>query len=114
LGDRPRFGVDSGFDVVGRPSCTGVTTLLVDFVKRHGPHDVVVVADRDAPGQRGAESLATALLLYVKTLCVVTPPTGVKDVREWRQHGATPADIHSLIDGAPVRQLQVTSRERPR
>lgn len=96
-----------GFPVVGRPSCKGGTRFLVDLVKEHRTGDVVVVADGDAPGKRGAEALATALAIYVPTVRVICPPGGIKDARAWVNAGAKKGQIESAISRAPSLQLQL-------
>ena len=78
------------------------------------PSGVVIVADGDAPGQRGAESLASVLLAYSPSVRIITPPAGVKDAREWKRRGATAADVQAAIDAAPVRKLRVSVREKGR
>jgi hypothetical protein len=104
--------LDLGFSVVGRPSCAGGVALLVKLVQQHRPEGVVIVADNDAMGIGGAESLATQLTVYCTVVRVITPPAGIKDAREWRQRGATAADVLSAIDAAPVRKLKVSTRIR--
>jgi hypothetical protein len=96
-----------GSDVIGRPSCTGATRITAEL--SHG-RDVVVMVDADAPGRRGAEALATALLPTVRSMRVVEPPPGSKDLREWLQNGATAEQLQSLIEAQPIRRLQVTCR----
>jgi hypothetical protein len=88
--------LDLGFDAVGRPSCMGGVKLLIDFVQHKKPTNIVIVADADAPGQRGAESLATVLLAYSQSVRIIAPPSGVKDAREWRRSGATAADVQQV------------------
>jgi hypothetical protein len=103
--------LDLGFSAVGRPSCLGGVKLLVELVQRVKPADVVIVGDRDAPGQRGAESLAAVLVAYCPALRIIAPPAGIKDAREWRRRGATRADVQSLVDAVQVRNLKVTIRK---
>ena len=95
-----------GFDVVGRPSCTGGTRPLVALIRRHRPQEVVVVADRDEPGQRGAHTLSERLALYAPRVRILTPPAA-KDVRAWVNTGATRRDIETAINKAGVRKLQL-------
>jgi hypothetical protein len=102
--------LDLGFIAIGRPSCTGGTRLLVDAIRKLRPGSVVIVADRDGPGQRGAEALASVLLAYVTALRLIAPPEHVKDVRDWKRSGAKPQDIQSAIDAAPARRLSVHTR----
>jgi hypothetical protein len=104
--------LDLGFSAVGRPSCTGGVKLLVKLVREVKPSGVVIVADADAPGQRGAESLATVLVVYCSEVRIIAPPAGVKDAREWKRRGATAADVQAAIDAARVRKLTVSTRIR--
>jgi len=100
--------LDMGFrGVAGRPSCTGGITLLVELVRRRRPGEVVIVADGDEPGQRGADNLASALTAYVPAVRVIAPPKGVKDARTWLQAGGTRQDVEAVIREAPVRRLTV-------
>ena len=46
------------------------------------------------PGLVGAEKLATAMIAYVEDVRVIRPPSGTKDVREWKQAGLT----HDLLE----------------
>lgn len=100
--------LDLGFNAIGRPSCSGGVKHIVELVKRLGTAEVVVVADADGPGQRGAERLATALLPYVPSVRVITPPA--KDAREWVRGGATAAEVNTLIEGTASRTLKIACR----
>jgi hypothetical protein len=102
--------LELGFSSVGRPSCTGGVKLLVELVRNHRPASVVIVADADAPGQRGAETLAAVLVAYSQSVRIIAPPSGIKDAREWKRSGATAADVQAVIDAAPVRKLAVLAR----
>jgi hypothetical protein len=104
--------LDLGFSAVGRPSCSGGVKLLVELVRKHRPEGVVIVADADASGQSGAETLAGVLLAYSASVRIITPPAPFKDARAWRQGGATAADVQAAIDAAPVRKLSVSTRIR--
>jgi hypothetical protein len=78
---------------------------LVALASRWRPPQVVIVADADLPGQRGAESLAAVLRAYVTRLRLITPPA--KDAREWKRQGADYADVQALIEAAPLRKLSI-------
>jgi len=105
--------LDFGFMAVGRPSCTGGVALLIELVrKKSKPLDVVIVADGDEAGRRGAETLVAKLTAYYPMVRIITPPPGVKDAREWKRRGATAADVQVVIDAAPVRKLRVLVRGR--
>ncbi len=106
--------LDLGFSAAGRPSCTGGVSLLIDLAKQRRPAEIDIFADRDAPkpdggapGLRGAETLAAALVPYVAAVRIATPPDGIKDARAWKQSGATAADVAAVIDAAPIRRLAV-------
>jgi DNA primase len=92
--------------VVGRPSCTGGIKLLVALVQRR-PAEVIIVADGDEPGRRGADNLAGVLAVYAKAVRVIRPPDGMKDAREWLRAGARRQDVEAAIAAAPERRLAV-------
>ncbi len=98
--------LDMGFQAVGRPSCSGGRDRVCRLVSRLDFDDIVIAADRDEPGQRGAAKLAGDLIRYAPVR-IITPPA--KDVRQWvtRDH-ATTADVIDLIERAPVQRLRVT------
>jgi hypothetical protein len=102
--------LDLGYPhVAGRPSCMGGIKALCDLVRRRRPADVVIVADADEPGWRGAESLGTVLVCYSPAVRVVVPPGGAKDVREFLRAGGIQADLEVAIAAAHVRRLRVTT-----
>ena len=105
--------LDLGFNAVGRPSCTGGVKLLVELVKQLQVPEVVIVADGDPPGLRGAESLAVVLLAYAAAVRIITPPAGIKDAG-METASATMADVQAVIDAAPVRKLTVKTSVRTR
>jgi hypothetical protein len=102
--------LDLGALAVGRPSCTGGVRHIVELVQRRCPGRVVVMADDDGPGRRGAEALASTLLPYIRQVQVLTPPA--KDLRAWMRTGATRAQFQGLIAGAPTRRLPRLSARR--
>ncbi len=93
---------------VGRPSCLGGTAHVISLVKTRKPSCVVIVADNDVPGTRGAEALASVLALHHRDVRVIAPPAGLKDVRAWIAAGATRHDIERVIAAADVRRLNMT------
>ena len=100
--------LDTGFgNVIGRPSCTGGTRLIVAHVKRTTPAEVVIMSDADAPGLRGANALASVLIAYVPTVRVIQPPDGINDARAWLRAGATRQDVKIIIEAAEVQRLEV-------
>lgn len=103
--------LDLGLQAIGRPSCTGGVKHLCELTKRLRPAEMVVVADADRPGMRGAERLASALLAYCPAVRVISPPNGVKDARDWKASGATAGDVEAAITRAEIRRLNVVTRE---
>ena len=100
--------LDTGFEAVGRPNCTGGVRQFCELVRRKKPEGVVIVADVDShgAGQRGAEALASAVLVYSPSVRVIRPPDGVKDARAWLRAGATHEDVDAVIAAAPIRTLK--------
>jgi phage/plasmid primase-like uncharacterized protein len=99
--------LDLGYGhVAGRPSCTGGVRLLCELVRRRRPGDVVIVADADEPGRRGADGLAAELVRYAPVR-VIVPPGGAKDVRDFVRGGGTRAELDAAIDAAAVRRLRI-------
>lgn len=104
--------MDLGFSAIGRPSCSGGTAHVCRLIRNHSCHRVVIAADPDKPGQLGAENLAKMILPFVKSLCVITPPPGFKDFRDWHQKTATPKDLQQLVDAANTRVLSLKKGAR--
>jgi hypothetical protein len=102
-----------GFQAIGRPSCRGGTTHLVEFLRRHRPPSVVIVADHDEAGESGAVALLGKLLAIYPKVRVLTPP--FKDARAWIRAGATRATIEAAVLAAPVHRVsRITClEERP-
>lgn len=100
--------LDLRFSAIGRPSCTGGTRIVCELCKGR---PVVVVSDNDAPGLRGAVSLAATLRVYCPFVKFITPPDRTKDARSWLNRGATRADVQNLIDAAPESRLTISTRK---
>jgi hypothetical protein len=103
--------LDLGFDAVGRPSCTGGSRWLVELVKAQPRAALVIVADRDPAGQRGAESLASRLALFCRNVRVILPPDTIKDARQWKAAGADRPTIEAAILAVPRRHLSISVRQ---
>jgi len=98
---------DLGFWAVGRFSCTHGAGLLVGLVSRIRPARLVLVGDSDRPGGRGVSSLASVLTAYVRRMKVIFPPPPHKDLRAWKQAGATSDDVMRAVDAARSCRLSV-------
>lgn len=95
-----------GLDVVGVPSAGGAADLVLALARRLLPREVVIVADRDNAGWRGAERLSDALMI-VAQVRVITPPHGIKDSRAWVGAGVDSMGIERVADAAPIRRIRL-------
>lgn len=86
--------LDLGYDAVGRASCLSNIEQMPTFA---AGRDVVVVADGDGVGLRGAAKMAAALKPHCPSVCVIRPPEGIKDARAWKIAGATRPDLDRAI-----------------
>lgn len=100
-------GIACGYLTIGRPSCCGGTQHIAKMT--HG-RDVVVIADADEPGRRGAAALASTLVPTVASVRIIEPPEGFKDLRAWVKAGATAKDIAAAIAAVEPRRLKVRYR----
>jgi len=85
-------GVDMGLFVVGRPSCSGGVTHVCNFARNKRVTQVVLIADNDEPGIRGAKDLQRWLKV---PSCVLTLPC--KDLREFIKIGDR-STIDSMVE----------------
>lgn len=83
--------VGLGLDAIGRPSCTGGRDLIRAVAASMPARTIVVVADADEPGRKGAAMLAEELAADGRRAKVIVPPAGRKDARDMVQRGATAA-----------------------
>ncbi len=83
-----------GVDAVGRASCTAGKEMTRWVIGSVVYDTVIVAADNDEPGQRGARELARHLALCHRDVRILTPPA--KDVREWYRQGASADEIYPL------------------
>lgn len=102
--------IDLKLSAIGRPSCRGGKKLVARFVRSVCPEEVVVVADADSPGIRGAQELAAALSLVCRRVRVLVPPGGVRDAREWKRAGATNARVVAAAKASPILRLSIRRR----
>ena len=95
--------LDRGYFAVGRPSCNGGANELARYVRQLRPSSLVIVADNDMPGRRGADTLAAVLLPLSPAVKVVVPPDDVADAREWMQLESAGEEFSAAVREAPVR-----------
>lgn len=85
-------GLTLNLYTIGRPSCSGGVTHIVDHVKRNRIKEVVIIADNDEPGIRGAQDLQPWLPV---ASCILILPC--KDLREFIEFGDK-STIDSMIE----------------
>ena len=90
-------GIDLGLSVVGRPSCSGGARLLERLVRALAPASVVVIGDRDEPGERGASDLARILALHARDIRVVVPEEPCADDLRAAVDRSTPLGLRVVI-----------------
>ena len=87
---------------VGRPSCAGGAAELLSLIRPLHPDGdarVVITADADPSGvgERGAQELADALRPHCRTVRVLLPAGGAKDLRERVTAGLTTAAFAAAL-----------------
>ena len=81
-----------GLEAIGRFSCSGTREETVARIRRHRPNRVLIIEDNDLPGQTGAKQLRDDLD-GIARVEIRTPPSGIKDLRDWIKAGASAGDI---------------------
>lgn len=99
--------LDLGFEAVGRPNDRGGFFPILGLIRSRALRQVVVVADHDPAGIRGATLLAQRLRAHCADVRIIAPPRGIKDAREWKRRGATHADLARAIAAAAPMQLSI-------
>lgn len=95
--------LDLGFSAIGKPSCRTGHDLILMLVRKFTTPFVTVCADNDEPkadgsrpGREGADQLMGMLAGCTQAVCIM-PPDGIKDLRKWKQEGATRGDVAAEI-----------------
>ncbi len=86
--------LDLGFFAIGRASCRGGESQILNALEQLAPFEVVMVYDNDGPGVEGANLLATQIGKRHK-FCRFVPPT--KDLRSFVKSGGTRSVFDSLL-----------------
>lgn len=89
-----------GYYAIGRPSCSGGSQHIANFARRSGTRRIVIVADSDGPGVKGAEMIQQFLPC---SSCVITLPA--KDVRQFLNLGGTREMLDSIVSKAIWRNV---------
>lgn len=102
--------LDLGLESIGRPGCQQAVRHSVQFVELHRPSEVVIVADNDNIGRRGAEALARQVRSVCRAVKIICPPSTSKDMRAWKIAGASRADVDAAIETAARFDFSIRSR----
>ena len=78
--------LDMGFEAIGRPNCNSKVKMTARYV---GTRQVTIIADNDIAGIDGAKRLAKELAVKSRKVRIIVPPSGVKDLRDWKRQGLT-------------------------
>jgi hypothetical protein len=65
--------------------------LLPALLRHLGADEVVILADVDEPGRRGAQLVALRSLCW--SVCPIEPPPRIKDARAWLPAGGTRREV---------------------
>ena len=98
--------LDLGFAAIGRPSCNSGVRMLTTLAKGR---DVVIAGDSDEPGRKGAEALASELVLHCPTVRLVYPPENIKDLRQWKADGLTREQLEQTIHDSAIVGVRISS-----
>jgi 5S rRNA maturation endonuclease (ribonuclease M5) len=82
-----------GLYAIGRPSCSGGVDLIQKFVERNEIRKVIIIADNDTPGLKGAQTLSENL--KVPNAIIITP---AKDVRAFVNAGGDKSVIDCIVN----------------
>jgi hypothetical protein len=113
--------IDLGLNAFGRSSCSSDLEFVLPFIRRHELQQLVIFSQCDEihyrldgtpyyPAQDGAEELASQARLYVRDVRIIMPPPAApedKDVRDWKRHGHTGADVEQLINQSKPRAMRI-------
>ena len=72
----------------------------------------MIVGDSDEAGRKGAENLASELVLYCPSVRLVYPPDGVKDLRQWKADGLTKEQFQFVIEQSKPLRVVITHEVR--
>lgn len=87
------------FDAIGTPATGRCADMLAEVLARR---HVVIVADADEAGRKGAREIAAALVARCESVRIIEPPCGEKDARDAIIAGANRAAFEALAAAAPL------------
>ena len=69
----------------------------------------MIIGDSDEPGRKGAEALASELVLHCPSVRLVYPPNGIKDLRQWKAAGLTREQLEQIIQSTVAVRIRVST-----
>lgn len=100
--------LDMGVEAVGRSSALTCHDMLLEALSLWRCRDLVVVANRDDPDQRGRHAGQDGARRLIEDArgrgvrCRLVVPPGTKDMRDWLKLGAKHDDLACLFDSACI------------
>lgn len=85
--------LDLGYYAIGRPSCSGGGPIIKQIIARQGIKRLVIIADNDEPGVKGAQTLVELLPVPCAVVCLPC-----KDLREFVRLGGSRAMLDNKIN----------------
>lgn len=104
--DAAAAALDLGFAAIGRPGCGVCAADVLAYVGIIRPPRVVLLADADEPGQRGAHALARRLAAAGHACRVLTLPDGAKDLRAWKLLPESNTHVLAALIDAPADRIE--------
>ncbi len=102
-------GLDLGFPSLGLPSANGGIDLLTRLVARHKPTALILCADNDSVGYQGMLQAAAHCRLFVRDIRIITPPSQIKDLRDWMRAGLTHDFLQKCVHTAAPFDLHMSA-----
>jgi len=85
-----------GFIAIGRPSAEGGMAILKEMPLTG--HEIWIIGDNDAgAGKAGMKKTHLNIKDIVEDIKCILPPEGIKDLRQWVQHGLTQASLFEYV-----------------
>jgi len=91
---------DLGYQAVGRPCAGGklTATFTQELARLVTGRDVAIIGENDSgAGVEGMKAAFYALRGVARSVVKILPPTGIKDLREWKKLGVTQKQLQTAI-----------------
>ncbi len=92
------------YNLIGRPNCGAGGKMIRELVEARGVKRVIIISDNDDAGVHGARELAK-ILCGAARVKIITPPAGIKDMRDWHKRGCTRQAVSLMTYVSPEYKL---------